>query len=410
MKKKKLLLLSGLVLFTYNLSAQNIDDNKVTFSYIQLPLVHIDDKFDTYEVRVEHSYNQANEDSLAIFQMREETNLVAYRSEIASYQLKCDSIDRIYLNQMAAWEKKVNAGITNPDGTALVQPSSPIYPPTPVLARNNQPLMHSAVQDEYVSNTVSLQGFEKGLGGVMITLDIQPIRDMKIIETKTGTGASTKYQYKCAYIMPVKFKLESPTQGVLEEITLFEGVRYYNMKDFQSRYEHELYMKDNRAQMFTELEQSARNSSISEINNYLNNKFGYIQKSRLAEIYSVNRHKKWEYSDVTNAYTLTVQALGLVKNDRDRSGAENKLEEALTAWNTIMEESNLSDNAARINDKISAMIQCNIAEIQAWLSLYDACEMTSNLAKNSNIGKAKRHIEDEVGFYADQRKRWEANY
>lgn len=407
---KKTLLIFSTLLFTGVMYAQNIADNKVNFSYIQLPKIKIDDRFTTYEVRVTHSYLEANQDSIAMTEMRRKVAMDIYQQQIAQYRKEKDSIDRAYYKTMADWQIKVNAGAVGADGKPLPQPSQPFYPNPPVLNEVKDARQHTEMTDDYASGLIQLEGFERGLGGVIISMDVKPIRNIQIIPSKSGSGSSTKYRYKCMYTLPVVIKVESPTQGTLTEITVNENVQYYNMPEFKSEYEYKLYMMDNEDKFYSDLEKGARASSISSANQYLNDNFGYIMRNRQVEVYTVNRHKNYDYSDVTNAYTLTVQALSLVKNDRDRDGAMDKIDEALAAWKSIMEESNLNDNSARINDKISAMIRCNIAELLVWKADFNQSEMEVNLALNSGVGKAKRYIDNHVGFYADQRQRWEANY
>lgn len=407
----KTLLLSGMFLLIINpLFAQNINDHKVNFAYIQLPLTRIDDKFSNYEVRVNHEYQAANEDSINIQRMRDEAAMSFYQQMVVVYQRQRDSLDKVHLMNLSAWEKKVNAGIVNPDGTALPQPAPPVYPQPPMYPKATTPLLHTELNNGIVDQSISLQGYEKGLGGFIITITVHPIQHQAIIETKKGTGTATKYEYKAPYILPISVKLETPTQGVLFEEKLFQGVKHYAMKEQSSRYDHELYMMDNKREFYTQLEAYARNEAFSSVNSILNERFGYMVKTRTAELYSVKNFKDYDYSDVTNCFTLTVQALQLVKNDRDRSGAASKIDEALSALAQVLEESNLYDNKARINDKITAMLQCNQAELLVWKAEFDKADAIVNIALNSGEGKAKRHLKDEQGFYADQRKRWDANY
>jgi hypothetical protein len=169
-------------------------------------------------------------------------------------------------------------------------------------------------------------------------------------------------------------------------------------------------MKDNKEIMFRQMETAGRSAAIAQLNDHLNNHFGFVERNRTAEIYSVKSFKGHDYTDVTNAFTKTTIALQAVGADRDRSGAMGKINEAITATETILTESNLSDNKARINDKITAMLQCNLAELYMWKADFNKSDGLANLALNSGEGKAKRHIRDEIGFYKDQRNRWEVHY
>ncbi len=407
---KKPLLLIGLLLGTGLAVGQNINDNKVSFDYIQLPLIKIDDAFKKYELRIEHSYKAANEDSLQRFELQRTVAMQQFEIANARYHRQRDSLQYLYLLQLANWEKQVNAGTTTADGKPLPKPNPPFLPDPPVYPNLKAPYFHSDYSDNAIKNEVKIEGFEEGLGGSILTVDLLPIRDIRIVEKKTGSGTSTKYQYSCRYVLPVHVKLATPTDGVLMDIVLFEQTRTYDMKDYKSQYEHQLYMLQYRDQFYAELERHARQKSIREANDYINDQVGYVRRTRHTEIYSVKKFKHYEYSDVTNAYSATVQALSLVGKDRNCSGAQASLEKALKQWNEIMMESNTYDNNARINDKISAMIQCNIAEIQLWMAKFNEADATLNLVLNSGVFKGKSHAKDMQHFYEDRAKRWAVHY
>jgi len=407
----KKILLTATVLLGFGIAhSQNINDNKITFSYIQLPLVKIDNQFDSYEVQVEHDYNQANEDSLALFEARKELAMEFFLQQMAVYQSQRDSLDKIYLKKLSTWEKNTNAGIKNADGTPIAKPAPPVFPSTPSYPNLKSPQLHSPYDNNNVTQRISLAGFENGAGEVQVTIKLLPIQNIRIVEKRSGTGTSTKYTYTAQYTLPVTLVVSTPAQGILMEKTMFTSAKSYKMADQKSQYDHQLYMLDNKAQFFTQLESYARNEALTSANNFLNNQFGYMQKSRTQEIYSVKSFKNYDYTDVTESFSLTVLALQAVGNDRDRDGAMDKIEEAINSIKLIMEESSLSDKKTRINPKVTAMLQCNLAELLIWQAEFDKADATVNLAINSGEGKAKRHCRDELNFYKDQRKRWNVHY
>jgi len=389
---------------------QNINDNKVSFGYIQLPLILIDDAYDNYEVRVSHAYKAANEDSLILFQARQDAAMQLFERNRVRYQQSRDSLQRIYLKQLSTWEKQVNAGAVTGNGQPLPKPNPPLFPEPPMYPNVKQPRLHTDYADATVQNSVKVDGFKQGSGEVILYVDILPMRNIRIIEKKKGTGASTKYQYTCEYVLPIDIKIETPTQGILVQKVVLNGKRTYKMKEQKSRYDHQLYMLDQGDQFFLDLERYARQQAMKEANDFVNDQVGYVTRKRNTEIYSVKKFKNYDYSDVTNAYSATVQALSLVKNDRDCSGAQDKLEEAMALWNEIMLESNTYDNKARINDKITAMIQCNIAEVQLWQTKFNEANTLLNLVINAGVMKAKLHAKKMKPFYEKREKRWNVNF
>ncbi|MDB3907166.1 hypothetical protein N9355_06825 [Crocinitomicaceae bacterium] len=407
---KRILLASALMLIGSVSFGQNINDHKINFNFIQLPLLKIDTQYDNYSVKVEHAYSQANEDSTVMFSTRQEVAMQLFMQSNEQYHRERDSLERIYLAQMSSWEQKVNAGTTNPDGTQLAQPVAPMYPPAPVMDLIEAPMSHSEFQENMATDRINLSGYTKGEGEVEITITIHPIRSYRIVESKKGTGASTKYNYTARYVMPIGLRVANPSQGIMMETTLYESERTYNLPSQKSKYDHELYMKDNKETFFRQMETAGRNSAISQLNDHLNNHFGFVQRTRSAEIYSVKSFKGFDYTDVTNAFTQITLALQAVGSDRDRSGAMSLIDAAISATETILAESNIGDKKSRINDKVTAMLQCNLAELYMWKADFNKCDGLANLAMNSGEGKAKRHIRDEMGFYKDQRNRWDVHY
>jgi hypothetical protein len=171
--------------------SQNIDDNKVSFQYIQLPLQKINSAFTSYEVREVHSYKKSNEDSLAVLQQRKEIADKLYKTQYDLWLTQKRNIDKTYYAQQAQYEKTINAG-----GTATA-PVVPVYPVAPLYVPIEAPRMHTEMTDTDVSNSIDIKGFTKGLGGSILTINVLGIRDVRIIETKSGSGAATKYDYKC---------------------------------------------------------------------------------------------------------------------------------------------------------------------------------------------------------------------
>ena len=204
--------------------------------------------------------------------------------------------------------------------------------------------------------------------------------------------------------------MESPTQGVLIETIINDGLQSYSLPDQKTQADYQLYLMDNKDVLYKNIEASARKAALSNANSYINNQFGYVLTNRVAEIYTVKNFKSYNYSDVDNAFSATNTALQLIKNNQNRADAIPKINLAVKAIDDVLFESNLYDNKARVNDKITAMLLCNKAELLIWKAEFDKVDALINEITNSGEGKARRHINDEVSFYLDQRKRWEAHF
>jgi len=398
------LLLTAFLFVSPSLVAQNIDDNKVNFQYIQLPLQKINPLFTQYEVRVQHDYRRANEDSTQVFAQRKQLQEVAYQSQYAAWVNQKKQLDRQYLTQMAAFEKAQLAG------TPATQPVQPQYPAAPVFVPLDPIRMNSEASEQEITQGIDLKGYTKGLGGFIINYSILPIQGIRIVESKKGSGANTRYEYVCQYMLPIDVTIETPTEGQIFKRRFLETTQAQSMKTYNSTYEFQLWWMDNQQQFYADLERDARKRVLNEVNQQLNNEFGFVPTTRGAELYTVKKYRDYGYADITKAYTLSTQALNLVAKDRNRSTAFSKLNEAINAWKELLQESNLSDDKARVNDKITAVIHCNLAELYIWTGNFDAAELHINLAQNSGVMKARNHAKGMESFFQDQKRRWQANF
>lgn len=390
--------------------SQNINDNKVSFQYTQLPLIKVEKAYQTYETRVEHGYLESNKDSLANYELRKEAAQKNYEQAYANYKLRKQNDLIRYYQDMDKWEQNVNAGKLTADGKQLPQPIKPMPPVPPSYLDVPEPRLSAPLSEDAVKTAVHISGFKEGLGGSILTIDIQAIRAIRIIEKKHGSGVNTRYKYTCEYQLPVIVTFTTPTDGVLLREVILQNVQTYKMKDQKTQYAHKAYILQQGNKFYADLEQYARNKAIKAAGEYINNQLGYVVKTRKTEIYSVKKFKNYDYSDVTNAYSSTVAALQLVRKDLNHSAAKSKLQNALSQWKEIMLESNDYDKKARINNKISAMIWCNIAEVQFWLNQFDDAQATLNLAENARVLKAKNHAKGARNFYNPMKTRWDVHF
>lgn len=397
-------LLSLLLILGINSFGQNVTENKVTFNFIQLPTNPIAKEYSTFNVMVERKYEQANEDSLMNFQMKLEAASAQYEAELAAWKEQTRAIQRDYLGQMATWQKGSNAG------TPVTKPADPIYPPQPVMVQVENPRMHSDITDQEVQNAISLAGYNRGDGGATITVGVQPLSDVSIVMNAKGDGASKKYSYSANYKLPLELKVESPSQGVILQTIVLNSIQSYNMQTYASQYEFELWFLDNKEQFWMDLEKYARTNALKELNQTANDKCGFPVKPSTIEVFSIKKHKQHTYNDITNAYTIASQGYQAIGQSRDRSNGHAKLNEAITIWKQVLSESNVNDNAARVNDKVTAMLYCNIALANIWLSEFDVAEQYINQALNSGVGKFKRVADDYKALLNERKIRWNTNF
>ncbi|UKN00487.1 hypothetical protein K6119_12170 [Paracrocinitomix mangrovi] len=402
MKKMILLMVAGISTLAMG---QNVTENKVSFNFIQLPSNPISTDYKTFNVLVERKYEQANNDSLVAYQAKVEQATLEYEALLIAWKEQVKNAKKNYLTQMVTWQKAVNGG-----NTTVVQPKEPIYPSAPIMREIPQPLLHADVLDDQVSNSVSLAGFDRGEGGATITVGILPISNYEIKMSQKGEGAAIKYTYTANYKLPLELKVEDPSSGVVLQTIILNSIRSYTIGTYASQYEYDLYALDNESKIWTDVENSARSTSYSQINTFINDKCGYPVKTRTCEIYTVKKHKDHQYNDLVNAFTVASQGYQMVGQSRDRAAAKGKINEAITIWKTMLKESNMGDNKARVNDKVTALLYTNLAEAYIWLSEFDTAEMYINQAIGAGVFKFKKAAEDLRGLLNERKLRWNTNF
>ena len=385
--------------------AQNVADNNVSFDFIQLPTNPVDPQVNTYKIVINKLFEVSNEDSLNMYQVRLNAAQSNYDAQMEVWKQQKKAIDRQYLSTLAVWEKNNLA-----NNTSTPQPQCPPYPPQPILEEVRQPELHDDIADQFANGKIKLEGFTAGDGGVTVTLDINPISDLKIVKTIKGSGSATKFIYECEYKLPVGVKVECPMRGVVFNTIVGNTVRKKAINTFTTTYDFQIWMLDNRESFWVDLQKEARESVMNEISAVLNDNCGFPLKKRSTEVYSVNKHKDFSYPELTEAYTTALQGYRLIVQRRDRTDAADKLYEAITIWENALKESNMADNKSRINDKITAMIHYNMAEAYLWLNQYDECEKYANLAIADDVFKFKGPAHALKNYLVERRKRWNANY
>lgn len=383
--------------------AQNVTENKVNFGYIQLPENPIDEAYTTYEIILDRAYEKANEDSLLSYQTRLEIASANYEAALNAWKEQEKIKQREYLQQMAAWQKLIDAG------QAAQQPLDPVPSPQPIMAVVKDPTLHGDITDEAVSNQITLEGYSKSAGGASITLGVLPISDFSIVNKKTGSGTATKYVYSANYKLPVTIKVETPSQGVILNTIIRNNMQVYNMETYVTPYDFQLWWLDNEDNFWSTFESKVRNMVFAETKKTLNNKCGYPIKTRACEVYTVKKFKDHSYNDLTNAYTAAQQGYMAISGTRDYSGGAAKLNEAIKIWKQVLTESNLADNKSRVNDKVTALAYCNLAEAYCWLNDFDNAMKYVNLAKGTGVNKFKQIAERIENVINNNKKRYNAN-
>ena len=400
--KTKILLLAITCVLSHHVTAQNVQDKKITYSYIQLPAKPFKTGTEVFAVTVTQDFDQRNEDSLEWHEKEVELAKERRRLAMEAWNSQKKEIDRSYFAAMANWEKQVAAG-----NTTAAKPGDPVYGACPCEPDPPAPFLTDDIDQAGVINMVEIPGFTKGEGGAVISLGFKGFDKGATTETKTSTGDLV---YKIAYKHPVQVKITDKDGAVVYDMIHpgSSGFKSYSTEKFKSSYDFKLWWMDNEEAFWTQRQKDVINSILSSLNGMLASDYGYPTKSKVAEIYTA-KDKDHDYTDLLEAFQNTQDGLLQLASDRDKDAALNYFGNAVTQYQTILNESNTADKKARVNKKITSAVYCNIAECFMWMDDFSQAELFLNKAANLGIGKYKRHGNSLKPFLSDQKKRFSAN-
>ncbi|MFT7156931.1 MAG: hypothetical protein ACI8Q1_001946 [Parvicella sp.] len=385
------------------ISAQNVQDQKINFSYIQLPSTPIEGT-ENYYIEIDNSlYAAANEDSLSMY----EAKLDMAELQMTAWQEQKKTIDKMHLLEMAKWEKATNGGVV-----ALTPVKQP-YPEMPKMKSEiPAPILTEDIELSTVDARIALEGFSKSSNGAKITIKFLGLQNAKITETKSGSLATTKYEYKATYKMPAIITIENEGQGIIYNQTLGNSLVTVTAGDkasYASKYEYEYWELEKLDQFWIDAQTKAINSLLASINNSINQECGFPKKQYATEIYTVKSFKSFDYGDLIEGYTKAKQGFDLVRDPEDMSDSKSKLDEAIQIWMAALEESTPSVNKSRINDKVTALLYVNIAEAYLWMNEFDEADTYIQKAKVGGVGKYKREAQDMEAFMKIKKLRYQAS-
>lgn len=398
-----------LFLFPFSLFSQNMQDQKITVKYKQLPLVNINDGSNMYSVAVETPYLQKNQDSLAFYELSKQNYLNEVQAALENWRLQQTGAgDRVYWAQMANYENQVNAGVTN----APMPQLPPQAPFTFTKPYPKAPFMLKEVNGSSVIAGIKIDGMTQSASApVKITLVWNGFEKGMMKENKTGTGPTTKYRYEVLYRHRVNIKVEVPGKGLVINEPLMEAEEYkkFTTSEFKTKGDFRLWWMDNEKTFWEQRQDEIVMQHVALINAYLNNKVGYPNKQRTIEIYTV-KSKDFDYGDYMNAYKVAQDGFLKVEYGAAKDAeVKQKLQEAINIWNEALKSSDINNKKARIDRTVTAASYINLAQAYCWMGDYVNCEINCNKALGVDVGKYNREARPLLEFVRDQKARAEAN-
>jgi len=155
----------------------------------------------------------------------------------------------------------------------------------------------------------------------------------------------------------------------------------------------------------SELEIKWTRDALLDVKDYLNSVIG--KPSVYTDFTILSGKGKLSYTDLDTALAKMTTAAETLSSKDDKLAAEPLINEAISIWQKALEESNITDKKARINEEITIGLYYNIGIANAWLNKFDTCREWFD--KAAKVKDGARLVNDVKWWVDSQEKRLKAN-
>jgi hypothetical protein len=371
------------MVFTLALSAQKVRKERIEFDYTQLPLEPIDEAVKTYHPKVIVGYADEEAEKQRLYEEEKKKKEEEFAQEKKEYKDK--SLGKKLLEKTLLDEGK---------------------PKEDVVARPTYRPVYNV--DALANSYLILEGFEKGEDGVLYEVTLEGLKStdpvMKSSSSKNKEGVETwKYWYEVTYHYPMTVRLEVEGDEIINEMfEQLEVEQTYETKKYSSSSALRKALSPNA--VMKAVDNKALKANLNYVNSQINERFGYMQKTRKATIYTGKG--KADYTDLTKAYIAMEQ--GLV--EKAEGGGAEKMKEAIELWNKALEEKDFDNKKARINKNIGFGLYLNLIEANILVEDFKAAKAAINAILLMSPSKSdEKKLDAYRDYYDDIRDRYDAN-
>ena len=336
-------------IFSFSYS-QKIDENKVSFEYVQYPLEPISKDITNYTTKVVQAYEPSVKAQKDAYKQQVKDANDKYNADMVDYNKKVAEADAKYNADMAAYnqktlkEKVVEKDLLN---EKKPQKQMPSLPSKTVPAEGHYQKLFTP---EVLASGIKLEGFKNlPTNAVTITITMAGFEMLEPepksnISTRTENGVSsqvTQYYYLISYRHTMGVKVEVPGKGVVLDEMPAKLAEYKTAQTpgFYSDAELSYYWNNVNTQntFVTSLEEKAVKDNFDYIAGYLNDKYGYLKVKREIEVNVVKEHEGLNYDDYQQAYEAAIAGLNQLTTSKDQAALN--LTKASEIWEAAMKES-----------------------------------------------------------------------
>lgn len=366
---KKIITLLVLFIGLSTANAQTIESVRMAFTQTLFPKKVLPANIKTYSCTITTPYLKDDSSFRQVAEEKYQAELKNYPNKVRAAQKEYDEVtvkdyDKSVLaakekyklesdefNKMSKFEK---LALIDKRPTLNI-PAKPAFvnPPLPYVQSINTGDIIIMDPEVLAKNYIKINGFAQGADGLKIKIDFKPfewvepvaaIVDVENYNPQTKEKFITKQtQFVTKYRQPatleIKLNNEVLKTGVYGETGTYQILTTGS--------------KPNRAS----IERPLTESTLTYMNNYLNENYGYPQITRNVVLFYV-KNKKGEYDDVEKAKDFA--ASGYKNYSGNAEAAVEDIENAIGMWEKIFSEANYDDSKARIDEKVGTAILKNL--------------------------------------------------
>jgi len=401
------------MLFCGSVVAQDVDDKKVNFEYIQLPSNPLKLSLKNYQSSVVFEYEPEVKAQKAAYAQKVKAAEDKYAADLAATEAKQKEADALYEKDLAAYNAKSTGGkFAN---KLLLDEGKPVRKilPQPYKSIPEEGSYQKLFDGSVLASTyLKLDGFNKSAQNAIIVTGL--LKGFQYFEPEMKTSTSqvtrngqtfneTNYYYEVKYKHPMGLKIEVPGEGVVFN-EYFDKLNEY--KTYTSAKSKDSYF--DLKSTISVLEEKAVAENMKYVQSVLTEKYGYPKVKKEIEV-SIVEGKKFQYPEYSQAYEAIITGLNQLSADPDKSVASQNLKSAITLWENALKESEPTNKKARINGNVTMATLFNIALVSIYSDDFVKGEIYINKILTSDPSKREaRRAEELRNIMKDFKVRYDA--
>lgn len=312
------------------------------------------------------------------------------------YRLESEEFNKMSkLEKLALMDKR-------PELNIPVRPTF-VYPPQPIVESINTNDIIIIDPETLAKNYITISGFAEGSDGLKIKIDfkgfewVEPVASIVNVENynpQTKEKFITKQtqfitKFRLPTILDIKLNNEILKTGIYGETGAYEVVTTNS--------------KPNRLS----IERPMVEKTMTYINNYLNENYGYPKVTRNVVLFYV-KNKKGEYDDIEKAKEFAVS--GYKNYNINTEEAVKDIENAIGMWEKTFSEANYEDSKARIDEKVGTSLLKNLIFATIVINDFEKADKYLGELKKLRLSyDDKQFVSSYETMYADLKARFSGN-